>query len=203
MRPLTVGVLAVLGVLSLAGGWYFGPGATPGDRASVPGGTLMFPDLAPKLKDAAKVEILHQGKTLTLQKRPDGGWGVASLHDYPVQESKLRGVLTALTEVRLTEARTSDPAQFARLGLDDPSKPDSTADLLRVADAAGRPIAAAIIGHRRVRSQGNVPEEVYVRRPDENQAWLAQGNLSADADATQWLDRDLLNIPSTRIQTVT
>ena len=61
------------------------------------------------------------GQTLTvIEKRPDGGWGVVSLHDYPVQETKLRGLLTGLTELRLAEARTSDPAEFARLGVDDP-----------------------------------------------------------------------------------
>ena len=203
MRPTTVAVLAVLGVIALAGGWYFGPGSTPGEQTAIPGGALMFPNLAPKLKDAAKIEVVHQGKTLTLERRPDGAWGIASLHDYPVQEGKLRGMLTALTEIRLTEPRTSDPTQFPRLGLQDPSTPDAASDLLQVSDASGKPIAAVIIGHRRVRSQADVPEEVYVRRPGDNQTWLAQGSLSADADAAQWLDRDLLNIPSDKIQSVT
>ncbi|MFL5252665.1 MAG: DUF4340 domain-containing protein [Rhodopila sp.] len=202
MRPSTVGILVVLGVIALAGGWYFGPGSVPAERTASPRGALMFPNLAPQLKDAAQVEIVHQGKTLTLQKRPDGGWGVAPLHDYPLQETKLRGMLTALTELRLTEPRTSDPAQYARLGLEDPAKPESNSDLLRVLDASGKPIAAVIIGHRRVRSQADVPEETYVRRPDDNQAWLAQGSLSADADAAQWLDRNLLNIVADKIQSV-
>jgi len=45
----------------------------------------------------------HQGKQTVIEKRADGGWGLASMHDYPVQETKLRGVLTGLTELRLTE----------------------------------------------------------------------------------------------------
>ena len=61
---------------------------------------------------------------------------------------------------------------------------------------------AVIVGHRRVRSQADVPEEVYVRRPDEAQSWLAQGSLAADADAAQWLDRALLNIPADKIAAV-
>ena len=202
MRPRTVGILVVLGVVGLAGGWYFGPGATPGEQASLPHDALMFPDLAPKLATAAKVQVMHQGKTLTLEKQPDGLWGIASLHDYPVQETKLRSVLTGLTELRLDEARTSDPSQYPRLGVEDPSKPDSAADLLQVLDASGQPIAAVILGHKRVRSQGNTPEEVYVRRPDDPQAWLALGSVTADADAEQWIDRDLLNIPSARIASV-
>src|SRR6476661_980094 len=131
MRPLTVSVLVLLGAISLGAGWYFGPASTAIEQTAIPSGSLMFPGLAPALKDAAKIEIVHQGKTLTLEKRPDGLWGVASLHDYPVQESKLRGLLTGLTELRLTEPRTSDPAQFAKLGVEDPAKPNSTSDLLR------------------------------------------------------------------------
>ncbi len=138
-----------------------------------------------------------------IEKRSDGAWGVASMHDYPVQETKLRGLLMGLTELRLMEPRTSDPAEFRRLGLDDPKAKGSSADLLRVLDADGKPIVALIVGHRRVRSQANVPEEIYVRRPDENQSWLAEGTLQVDADASQWLDREILNIGHDRIASVT
>jgi hypothetical protein len=162
----------------------------------------MFPGLTGELGHAAKVEITHQGKVLVIEKRPDGGWGVSSLHDYPVQDTKLRGVLTALTELRLTEPRTTDPAEFSRLGVDDPNGGASTADLLRVLDADGKPMVALIAGHRRMRSQANVPEEIYVRRADDNQSWLAQGSLQVDADPAQWLDRDVLNISHDRIASV-
>lgn len=202
MRAGGVGLLVVLGVVAVAGGWYFGTRTTPSEQTTVSGGTLMFPDLAPKLRDAAKVEITHQGKQTIIEKRSDGDWGVASMHDYPVQEAKLRGLLTGLTELRLAEPRTSDPAQFSRLGVDDPNGAASMADLLRVVDNAGKPVLAVIVGHRRIRSQANVPEEVYVRRPEENQSWLAEGSLQVDADASQWLDRHVLNISHDRIASV-
>ncbi|HVZ09212.1 DUF4340 domain-containing protein [Rhodopila sp.] len=207
MTPRTVAVLVALGVVSLAGGWYFGPGSIPAEQTSVPRGALMFPGLAPRLQDATKIEIRHQDMTLTIEKRPAGaippGWGIASLHDYPVQDTKLRGMLTALTELRLAEPRTADPAHFARLGVEDPTQPKAAGDLLRVLDGTGKPIAEVIIGHRRVRDEPNVPEEVYVRRPGETQSWLAEGSLTADADPAQWLDRALLNIPADKVLSVT
>lgn len=202
MRPRGLGLLVAAGVLALAGGWYFGTATTPSEQTSMFGGKLMFPDLAPKLRDAAKVEITHQGKQTVIEKRADGGWGVASMHDYPVQEVKLRGLLTGLTELRLAEQRTSDPTEFSRLGVDDPNAPASSADLLQVVDKAGKPIVALIVGHRRVSSQANVPEEIYVRRTNENQSWLAEGSLQVDADADQWLDRNVLNIGHDRIASV-
>jgi hypothetical protein len=203
MRARAVIILVVVGVSALVGGWFLGTATTPPERTAIATGGLMFPDVAPQLKNAAKVEITHQDNVTVIEKRPDGAWGVASMHDYPIQETKLRGLLTSLTELRLAEPRTSDPAEFARLGVDDPQTKGSSADLLRILDAGGKPLVELIVGHRRVRGQANVPDEVYVRRPNENQSWLAEGTLQIDADASQWLDRNILNIGHERIASVT
>ncbi|HVY15471.1 MAG TPA: DUF4340 domain-containing protein [Rhodopila sp.] len=202
MKPTTVVILAVCGVLALGGGWYFGTRTEPVEQSTIPPGSLMFPGLANKLATVAKLEIAHQGKTLTIEKRPDGEWGIASMHDYPVQETKLRGLLTGLTELRLSEARTSEPSEFPRLGVEDPNGAKATSNLLTLADAAGKPVASLIIGHRRVRSEGDGAEEVYVRRPGDNQSWLARGSIEADADSAQWIDRDILDIGHARIASV-
>jgi hypothetical protein len=78
----------------------------------------------------------------------------------------------------------------------------SNALLLRVLDGAGLPLAELVVGRRRVRTQGNVPESVYVRRPNEAQAWLAEGRIPLDSDPQLWIDRDLVNIASDRISRV-
>jgi hypothetical protein len=202
MRGRSVGVLLVLGIAAVAGGWYYGTRTTPDEQTSLAGGKLMFPGLAPKLANVTHIEITHQGKQTVIEKRSDGDWGVASMHDYPVQEAKLRGMLVGLTELRLAEPRTSDKAEFSRLGVDDPNGATSGADLLRLMDNAGKPVLAVIVGHRRMRSQANVPEEVFVRRPDEDQSWLAEGSLQVDADASLWLDRNVMNIAHDRIASV-
>ena len=201
MRPRTLIALVIIGILAVTGGWYFGTREEPSEQQSYSGGRLMFPDLAPKLQDAAKIEIMHQDNTTTIAKHGDT-WGLVDRGGYAVQPSKLRGMLTALTELRLVEPRTTDPAQFNRLGLEDPKEKAATSNLLRVLDASGKPIVALIVGHRRVRTQGNVPEQVYVRQPDDNQTWLAEGGLQVDADPQLWLERDIMNIDHTRIASV-
>jgi hypothetical protein len=202
MRAPVLAGLVVAGVVALAGGWYFGAATAPSGQVSVPGGTLMFPGLAQALGGVATIEIVHQDKTLVIGKRAEGGWGVASLRLYPVQETKLRGMLTALTELRLMEPRTSDPASLGRLGLDDPAGAASTASLLRLLDGGGKPVAEVVVGHRRVRTQGNGREDVYVRRPGDNQAWLAEGSLQVDTDSAQWLDRSVLDIGHAKLARV-
>jgi hypothetical protein len=206
MTTRTLIVLVVLGVVAVAGGWYFGIATMPAEQSAGNNGKLMFPDLATRLQQAAKVEVVHPGQHLVIEKHQVNGqvrWGLASRGGYPVQETKLRGMLTALTELRLMDPRTSDPKEFATLGVEDPTAPTSNSNLLRVLDASGKTIVALIVGHRRVRTEGNVPDEVYVRRPDDNQSWLAEGSLDVDADPQLWLDRDIMNIDHSRIAKVT
>ena len=200
MKTRTLTALVVLGVIAIVGGWWFGTAETPSPRA-FNAGNLMFPDLAPRLRDAARIEIVHQGKMMAIVKHGDT-WGLEDRGGYAVQTPKLRGMLTALTELRLVEPRTTDPAEFSRLGVENPDETNGTSDLLRVLDPSGKPIVALIVGHRRVRTQGNVPEQVYVRRPDDNQSWLAEGNLQVDADPQLWFDRDIMNIDHGRIASV-
>ncbi len=201
MTPRTLGILVVLGVAAIGGGWYFGTATQPVSQVAVDAGSLMFPDLAPRLRDAAKVEITAQGKTVVIERKGDR-WGLAERGGYPVTESKLRAMLTALTELRLVEPRTAEADQFQRLGVEDVDAKDAKSALLRVLDGTGKPIVSVIVGHRRVRTQARVPEQVYVRRPGDSQSWLAEGSLQADADPQLWLDRDVLNIDNKRIATV-
>jgi hypothetical protein len=53
-----------------------------------------------------------------------------------------------------------------------------------------------------MRTQGNVPEQVFVRLPGDDQTWLADGGLQADADPQVWLDRDVINISHALITNV-
>ena len=193
MKTRTTIGLAAVGVAVLAAGWLLGPGATGDSRVAVPPGTVVFPDLASKLQTAAEVDVVAKGVTTRIT-RTGAQWGLADRGGYRVQQDKLRELLTGLTELRMTEPRTSDPTQYDRLGVDDPNSPASTANLLRVLDAQGKPIAELITGHRRVRTAGNLPESLYIRRPGEAQSWLAEGRLPVDADAQLWLERDVINI---------
>jgi hypothetical protein len=162
---------------------------------------LAFPGLAPRLAAAARLEVKRHDGTLVVARQGEA-WVLPDKAGYPVRQEKMRELLVGLTELRLTEPRTADPEMLGRLGLDDPAKEGSTAALLRLLDAAGTPIAELVTGRRRVRTQGNVPESIYVRRPNENQAWLAEGRLPVDADPQLWIDRDLANLPRDRVRHV-
>jgi hypothetical protein len=165
------------------------------------GAALAFPGLAQRLQSAAKIVATRHDGSLEIDRRGES-WVLPAKDGYPVRQEKVRELLTGLTELRLTEPRTANPDMLDRLGLDDPTREGSTATLLRVLDAQGTPIAELVIGRRRVRTQGNVPESAFVRRPNESQAWLAEGRIPVDSDPQLWLDRDIANIPRERVRRV-
>jgi hypothetical protein len=168
----------------------------PLETSSAP---LMFQNLAARLSGAARIEVRQGGKSVAVTKRDAETWVLPDMQDYPVRPEKVRELLVGLTELRLTERRTNDAAMLDRLGLEDPAGATSTASMLRVLDGKGDPIAELVVGRRRMRTQGGVPESVYVRRPAETQAWLAEGRLPLDADPQLWIDRDIANIARERV----
>ena len=164
------------------------------------GTPLAFPGLAPRLANAARIEVVRHDGTLVVTRTAPETWVLPAKADYPVRPERVRELLVGLTELRLTEPRTANPEMLERLGVDDPKQEGSTASLLRVLDAQGAAVAELVVGRRRMRVQGNVPESVYVRRPTETQAWLAEGRLPLDADPNLWIDRDIANIPRERVR---
>jgi hypothetical protein len=199
-------------LLALSGTAIVAAGAavllTPGENAPPPSSEapLAFPDLPGRLQAAQRIEIRQGQQALTLQRGPGDVWNLPQKSGYPARSERVRELLVALTELRLTERRTSDPEVLSRLGLDEPGKPGSTALLLRVLDGSGAGLAELVVGRRRTRTGappgGSVAESAYVRRPNENQSYLAEGHLSVDADPQLWIEREIANIPSERVRRV-
>lgn len=199
MNRRTLLLLSGTAVVAVGGAMLLTPANQP--PPSPAGAALAFPGLAQRLQAAAKIEATRHDGTLDITRRGET-WVLPAKGGYPVRQEKVRELLTGLTELRLTEQRTSNPEMLDRLGLEDPTRAGATSTLLRVLDAQGGVIAELVIGRRRVRTQGNVPESAYVRRPNESQAWLAEGRIPVDGDAQLWLDRDIANLPRERVRRV-
>ena len=200
MKRRALLLLGTAAVASVAAAVVFAPQTPVSVDPDTAG--LAFPGLTQRLSGAVSIEIRNKDHRLQLKRENGDVWVLPEKDNYPVRQERVRELLVGMTELRLTEPRTSNPELLGRLGLDDPDKEGSSALLLRVLDGAGNTIAALIAGRRRVRTQGNVPEAIYVRRPNENQAWLAEGRLAIDAEPALWLDRDIANLPRERMRSV-
>ncbi len=200
MDRRTLLLLSGAAVVAVGGALLLKPAAPPPPTPAT--AALAFPGLAQRLQGAARIVATRHDGTLEVARRGET-WVLPAKGNYPVRQEKVRELLVGLTELRLTEPRTANPELLSRLGVEDLTQPGATSTLLRVLDAQGAAIAEIIIGRRRVRTQGNVPESAYVRRPGETQAWLAEGRVPVDSDPQLWLDRDIANFARERVRRAT
>jgi hypothetical protein len=146
---------------------------------------LVEPAWSETFLEARTIRIVSADDTLTIE-RGATGWTLAERGGYPVDPSALTALHRGLTTLRFSGARTSDPANHARLGVADPAT-GGEGVRLSVLGANGAPLADWIVGARRAGGW-------FIRRPDETQAFAATGDLPDLAAPGFWLDLDVLRL---------
>lgn len=199
MKTNHVITLAIVAALAVAGAVTVtlstGPGAGSGPAAS----ERLFPTLATQINDVQGVVIQRKDEAVTLTKK-DTGWTVAEKYDYPAAFEKVRKLLVDLAELRPLEQKTSTPALFAELQLEDLSQPDAKSVLVTVKGPTGQDVLATYIGKERLARGGTANDAVYIRKANETQTWLAKGRLALDKGPVSWLDRALADVARERVQ---
>ena len=155
----------------------------------------MFPSLAARAQDVASITITRPDLEFTLT-RSGGLWQMPFKSDFPVRPDAVRALLLGLSQLHITEALTSRPELFPKLGVQDPSPPQPPAasatdlattvppsTLVTLKDAKGDPMLSLIIGLPRgesadagsagVNAGGGGPG-FYIRIPGESRAYAAE-----------------------------
>lgn len=160
---------------------------------------LVLPGLLDHAGDIASIVLKSNGQTLTLQ-RDGGAWTLLERNHYPVRSQQVRTLVLQLANLQETEAKTADPALYARVGVEDPEKAQSKARLVEFLDSTGKPIAELLVGN----SAGGfgATATTFVRKPDKPQVWLAQGDLTLNVDPHDWVERTLTKIPANDVRQV-
>ncbi len=135
-------------------------------------------------------------KTAVTLNNKQGIWTVAEKGGYPADLGKLREYLLKVADAKLVEKKTAKADRFPDLGLSDISSPTAKGIAIEI-DGLAAPIDF-IAGIYNAQGGGT-----YVRRSAEEQSWLATGNLIPDKDPANWLHKELADIPSERIASVT
>jgi hypothetical protein len=157
-------------------------------------GAPLFPTLAPELNTVTQVSILKGSATpaVTLHKTGEH-WSVAERADYPADFAKLRRLLRALGDAKVTEEKTSDPANYPIIGVEDPTKPGATGAEVSVLAQDGK--HAVIVGKP-------VGEGTFARRVGESKSYTVEPAISVEPEPRSWIDTQLIDIPSSSIQSV-
>ncbi len=193
MNAKTLKLLIVVAILAALLAWWLSAGDV---RRGIPAevGQALAPGLAERLEHLKTFRLSAKEPLLTIERADDdGGFVVRERHGYPADLGKLRGYLLRLSESRLLEAKTANPERFAGLGLEDPGTEGASSTLLELVFSDGQ--FSLLIG--RYNGQGT---GTFVRRPGENQSWLASGDLTVERDAVRWIARELIDLPSGKIE---
>ena len=164
---------------------------------------LLFPGLLEKVNDVATVSVAGPEESFTIAKDKDGKWTMPSKGGYPVPVETVKQALVGLAELKPVEQKTANPEFFSKLDLQDRDAKDSKSLEIRLQDSGGKDIAAVLVGKRGATATTSTPGTIYVRKPGENQTWLASGRFEPDPKAVRWLDRDVVKVERQRVNTVT
>ncbi len=160
-----------------------------------------FPELRAKPDAVMKVTIQTKDGTITLNRTSPGTWTTPEAFDYPAANDKINQLVRQLNDMRLIEAKTANAERFSRLEVEDVTG-ESNSRLIRLEDASGNVLAEALMGKRLFRLTGNANSGTYIRRPGEDQSWLASGGFDLDPAVEAWLDQIVVEIDRSEVAKV-
>lgn len=188
-------ILALLAALAVGGLLLTRPPAvSPADGNEEP---HFLPGLQDRLDEVERVRVrAPDGSELAEVVRREDGWTVANRWHYPADPETLRGSLIGLAEARRLAPKTDRPEGHARLGVARPGSGEGGGVELRL-EGIDPPIEV-LIGAGATGEAGGT----YVRRGDEDRAWLVSGSLRRHDEIADWLDDRLVDIEAVRVHRV-
>ncbi|MGH8040774.1 MAG: DUF4340 domain-containing protein [Rudaea sp.] len=197
MSPKKLYVLIAVAVVALIAAWFINSSNAP-QREVTAAAQPLLPELHGHVNDVNKIALIGAGdKVLATLRRGTDGWSIAEKSGYPADLAKIRQFLIQLDQATVTEQKTSNPKLYAELGVDDVK--DAKAKGVRVELGGLAKPLTIIIGNYNGAGGGGT----FVRLASATQSLLASGNLTVAKNMTDWEQRDLADIPSSRLRTVT
>jgi hypothetical protein len=183
--------LVIIALLALGGASYL---AGRRNSSSDTHGALLFPTLAAQVNSVTEVAVMKGSPSPVLSVHKQGEqWTVAERANYPADLAKLRRLLLSLTDAKIIEEKTSNPASYPVIGVEDPLKSEAGGVEVVITSADGK--HAVIVGK-------SAPEGSYVRRAGEDKSYSVAPAISVEAEPRFWIDTQLLDLKTADIQKV-
>ena len=187
-------ILLLVAVAIGVAAYYY---STSDNKLSTDDNTNLIPDFAENLHSVNKFTINGSGNILlTSVSKTDQGWVVDNRDGYQANIALVRDIFNSLAEAELVEAKTSNPENYFKLGVEDLATEKAQGVLLTL-EGLKSPVNV-IFGNDG--SSGKNTQ--FVRRKDERQSWLINKKIKLNRDVTDWLQKDLLDIPPEQIKSV-
>jgi hypothetical protein len=183
--------LMVAALVAICGALYL---STQRNLPRDPHGLPLLPSLAGEMNTVTSLSVRKGGAkpTVTVHKQGEQ-WTVAERAEYPADVPKLRKLLLALSDAKIREEKTSNPENYAIIGVEDPAQPGATGAQIELTAQDGK--HDVIVG--KSAGEGN-----FVRRAGEKTSYVVEPGISVEAEPRYWIDTHLLDIAADKIQSV-
>jgi hypothetical protein len=150
-------------------------------------GVRLFPGFAAELDSVSVVTVRKDAKAPVVTLRKTGSlWTVAQRDDYPADLPKIRKLLLTLGDAALIEEKTSNPANYAMIGV---AVPGGTEVTVTARDGDHTVIIGKPLGN------GN-----FARRPPEAKSYLIEPSVFVETEPRRWIDPHILDVAVGAIQ---
>ena len=182
-------VLLIAALVAISGALYL---STQRNLARDTHGLPLLPSLAGELNSVTELNVRKGSAAplVTIHKQGEQ-WTVAQRANYPADVSKLRKLLLALSDAKIREEKTSNPASYSIIGVEDLSLPGASGAQIEVIAHDGK--HAVIVGKP-------AAEGSFARRVGENTSYIVEPAISVEAEPRFWIDTRLLDLPADKIQ---
>ena len=157
---------------------------------------VFAPALAAALDDIATLRIVGPGDTtIASLSRTDDDWVVDDRDGYRADTGIIRSALTQLSRASTIEAKTSNPDDFDRLGVEDLSAQDAGGIGIEfLPESLGLP--GIVLGDASGSSYR------FARLTNTNQSWLINADPQVPATTGEWLATEILNVDGSRMERI-
>ncbi len=195
MLVILAAVTAVMTVLA-----FFSVEAETERRAPEIVRAPLFPDLSAVLPTAARLEITTRDAAIRIEVNETGDWVLPDKDGFPARLAPVRRVLEGLRSLETVALKTANPDWHEALSLRAPQD-GGDGTLVRLTTADGAVLAELLVGSEDQAGTIAGQTRVHVRRPGEDQTWLASGSLAVETDMGGWLRAPDLAMPREAVKT--
>lgn len=202
MRRTTLAIFAGVTAVAVAAAIAVQPG---GGLTTGRQGERLFPELEERINDVARITVRSGDDSVEIARGGEDDaapWVVMDKDAYPAKSETVKKTLVVAADLAAIEPKTRRPEFYPRLEVEDPAAEDASSTLLTIEGEDGEALAEVIVGKRHYAAAGAGPQTTYVRLPDEDRAWLAEGDLQPKAEPGAWLDKRLTDVSRSRVQEV-
>jgi len=161
----------------------------------------VFPKLPGAIRKVARIHIVSKAHgNLNIVFDPEHGWILPQHSDYPASFETLRETVVGLAALQTIEPATARPDWYSRIAVDAPPKGKGT--LIELLDDKGAVLASLIAGKSTDIGDPSGASGLYIRKPGDKQSWLARSVFVPKSDASDWMEKNILSIDPSRIQSV-